>query len=128
MSNKLGKFVHLFDALQMFLARSLVKPILYREAVREEHGLDSDKVIYCCCSIAVPFARDRGADDFECSPMATSNKLDGSQRARSQSLVMRASSSNQTTYKANVVDRKRTDIALLSCLLVVLAGVVQLHV
>ena len=95
--DKLGKFVHLFDALQMFLATSLVKPILYREAVREEHGLDSDKVIYCCCFCVVPFARDSGADVFECPPTATSSKLYGTQRARSQSLVMRATSSNQTT-------------------------------
>ena len=87
----------LFDALQMVLATSLVKPILYWEAIREEQGLDSDKVIYRCCFCVVPFTKNISADAFECPPTATSSKLYGTQRARSQSLVMRATSSNQTT-------------------------------
>ena len=86
----------LFYAPQMVLATSPDKPILYWEASREEHGLDSDKVIYCCCICVVPFTTDSSADAFECPPTATSSKLYGTQRARSQSLVMRATSSNQT--------------------------------
>ena len=102
----------------MFLATSLIKPILYREAIREEHGLDPEKVIYCCCFCVVPLTSDSSADVFECPPSATSLKLYATQRASSQSLVVRTTSSHYAAEEAQVIDGKVIACLLLYCFLI----------